>query len=66
MVTGIGVDLIEVDRVIRLVKRRISTKVFYREILIIQEDIRKAADNFAVKEAVSNVRNWFSNLYPHY
>ncbi|NLK74055.1 MAG: holo-ACP synthase [Clostridiales bacterium] len=54
MITGIGVDLIEIDRVTKACEkpgflRRIYTE---KEIELINLDIKKAADNFAVKEAV--------------
>ncbi|WP_455714331.1 holo-ACP synthase [Anaerosporobacter sp.] len=57
LIIGIGVDLIEVERVEKACKNehfleRCFTK---REIDLIREDIRKASDNFAVKEAVSKV-----------
>ncbi|HHU74250.1 MAG TPA: holo-ACP synthase [Clostridiales bacterium] len=57
MVTGIGVDLIEVDRVTKACEKEGFLRRYFteKEILIIQEDIRKAADNFAVKEAVSKM-----------
>ena len=54
MITGIGIDLIEIDRVDKACQkdsflRRIFTE---RERELITADQRKAADNFAVKEAV--------------
>lgn len=54
LIIGIGVDLIEVERVVRACEReRFQEKCFTkREIELIQEDKRKASDNFAVKEAV--------------
>lgn len=57
MITGIGVDLIEIDRVIEACsKDTFLTKNYTAdEILLIGKDIRKAADNFAVKEAVTKM-----------
>lgn len=57
MVTGIGVDLIEVERVVKACKKDSFLKKYYtdREIELIQIDINKAADNFAVKEAVAKM-----------
>lgn len=57
MITGIGVDLIEVDRVLKACRKtgflhRYFTK---NEIQNIESDLRIAADNFAVKEAVSKM-----------
>jgi holo-[acyl-carrier protein] synthase len=57
MITGIGVDLIEIDRVVRACQKDHFLKRYYteKEIVLIQTDIKKAADNFAVKEAVAKV-----------
>jgi holo-[acyl-carrier protein] synthase len=57
MITGIGVDLIEVDRVIKACSKEGFLKRYYteNEINIIESDPKKAADNFAVKEAVSKM-----------
>ncbi len=54
MIVGIGVDLIEIDRVISACERKKFLEKYYtkKEIDIIQFDKKKAADNFAVKEAV--------------
>ncbi|MDF2943971.1 MAG: hypothetical protein K0S01_2829 [Herbinix sp.] len=57
MITGIGVDLIEVNRVVRACQKdsflnRCYTK---REIELFKSDLKKAADNFAVKEAVAKM-----------
>lgn len=57
MITGIGVDLIEVNRVIQAFQKE-GFKLRYftqAEIDFIQEDYRLAADNFAVKEAVAKM-----------
>lgn len=52
---GIGIDLIEVERVEKACeKEHFLTRCFTeREIDLIREDKRKASDNFAVKEAIS-------------
>jgi len=57
MITGIGVDLIEVDRVVNACRRAGFLRRYFtnNEIRIIEADIRRAADNFAVKEAVSKM-----------
>lgn len=57
MITGIGVDLIEIDRVVKACRNENFLKRYYtdQEIELIKMDIRKAADNFAVKEAVSKM-----------
>lgn len=57
MIAGIGVDLVEIERVVRACKKDSFLKRYYteKEIELIQSDIKKAADNFAVKEAVSKV-----------
>lgn len=54
LIIGIGVDLIEVERVIKACEReRFQEKCFTkREIELIRADKKKASDNFAVKEAV--------------
>ena len=57
MITGIGVDLIEIDRVVRACQNDNFLKRYYtqKEIELIKLDIKKAADNFAVKEAVAKM-----------
>lgn len=57
MITGVGVDLIEVDRVLKACRKEGFLKRYYteNEIKMIDTDIKKAADNFAVKEAVSKL-----------
>ncbi len=57
MITGIGVDLIEIDRVMRACSKDSFLRRYFteKEIELIQADKRKAADNFAVKEAVSKM-----------
>ena len=57
MITGIGVDLIEINRVVQACQKdRFKLRNFTKaEIELIDVDPRKAADNFAVKEAVSKM-----------
>lgn len=57
MITGIGVDLIEVARVETACQKEGFLKKYYteREIELINQDRKKAADNFAVKEAVAKM-----------
>ena len=57
MITGIGVDLIEVERVTKACGKESFLKRYYTEAEqeLIHADIRKAADNFAVKEAVAKM-----------
>jgi holo-[acyl-carrier protein] synthase len=57
MITGIGVDLIEVDRVRRACQKELFLKKYYteQEIVLVNNDFKKAADNFVVKEAVSKM-----------
>ncbi|HBI74583.1 MAG TPA: holo-[acyl-carrier-protein] synthase [Lachnospiraceae bacterium] len=57
MITGIGVDLIEVERVVKACQKESFLTRLYtvHEIEIIRKDIKKAADNFAVKEAVAKM-----------
>jgi holo-[acyl-carrier protein] synthase len=57
MITGIGVDLIEVARVTKACDKESFLRRYFteKEIELISKDIKKAADNFAVKEAVSKV-----------
>lgn len=57
MITGVGTDLIEVERVVKACEREAFLNRIYTEAekKLIQLDKRKAADNFAVKEAVSKM-----------
>lgn len=57
MITGIGIDLIEINRVVQACQNEKFLKRYYteKEIELIRADIKKAADNFAVKEAVSKM-----------
>ena len=67
MITGIGVDLIEVNRVV-LACQKEHFKLRYftqQEIDIINTDPKKAADNFAVKEAVAKMLGTgFRDFFP--
>ncbi len=67
MIAGIGVDLIEVARVTKACGKEGFLRKYFteREIELILKDIRKAADNFAVKEAVAKVLGTgFSTFFP--
>lgn len=57
MIVGVGTDLIEIDRVTKACERDgFLNKCFtLKEQELIAQDKRKAAGNFAVKEAVSKV-----------
>ncbi len=57
MITGIGVDLVEIDRVVRACeKEAFGLRCFTKaELELIHADKKKAADNFAVKEAVAKM-----------
>lgn len=57
MIIGIGTDLIEIERVIKASKQDAFLIKYYtaKEIELIKNDKRKAADNFAVKEAVAKM-----------
>ena len=57
MITGIGVDLVEIHRVVQACqKEHFKLRYFTEaEIELIQTDQKKAADNFAVKEAVAKM-----------
>lgn len=57
MITGIGVDLIEINRVVQAYQKEGFKLRYYTqaEIDFIQREYRRAADNFAVKEAVAKM-----------
>ncbi|MBH1942226.1 holo-ACP synthase [Mobilitalea sibirica] len=57
MITGIGVDLIEVDRVLKACEKESFLNKYFtqEEVKMIKADRYKAAGNFAVKEAVSKM-----------
>ncbi|ABX41288.1 holo-ACP synthase [Lachnoclostridium phytofermentans] len=54
MIFGIGTDMIEINRVVKACERKtFLTKIYTeQEQKLLLSDIRKAASNFAVKEAV--------------
>jgi holo-[acyl-carrier protein] synthase len=67
MITGIGIDLIEVDRVTKACEKESFRKRYFtdKEIELIENDVKKAADNFAVKEAVAKVfGTGFQTFFP--
>lgn len=57
MISGIGTDMIEIQRVVKACEKEAFLKKYFteKEIQLIQLDKKKAADNFAVKEAVSKM-----------
>ncbi len=67
MITGIGVDLIEVARVTKAYDKESFRKRYFtnQEIELIEKDVKKAADNFAAKEAVAKVfGTGFQTFFP--
>jgi len=57
LIIGIGTDLIEIDRVIKACEKDAFLIKYFtqKEIDLIRKDLRKSADNFAVKEAVAKM-----------
>lgn len=57
MISGIGLDLIEIDRVMKAIEKESFLKKCFtqKEIELILQDKKKAAGNFAVKEAVAKM-----------
>lgn len=57
MIVGIGTDLIEIDRVLKACEKEAFLNKYFTqsERKLIEKDKKKAADNFAVKEAVSKM-----------
>lgn len=57
MITGIGIDLIEICRVTKACEKSsfLARCFTVAEIELLKKDIKKAADNFAVKEAVAKM-----------
>lgn len=57
MITGIGVDIIEISRVVKACEKEAFLKRCFtlEEIKLINQDSKRAADNFAVKEAVAKM-----------
>jgi holo-[acyl-carrier protein] synthase len=67
MIIGIGIDLIEVERVTKACQKKSFLNKYYTEAEqeLIREDIKKAADNFAVKEAVAKaLGTGFRTFFP--
>lgn len=54
MIAGIGMDMIEISRVVKACEREAFLVKYYTEAeqRLIALDLKRAADNFAVKEAV--------------
>jgi holo-[acyl-carrier protein] synthase len=57
MITGIGLDLIEVSRVVKACEKETFLRRCFTadEIDFFNNDFKRAADNFAVKEAVAKM-----------
>lgn len=57
MITGIGLDLIEINRVLKACEKETFLRKSFTsaEIALFEYDRIKAADNFAVKEAVAKM-----------
>ncbi|MEG1458228.1 MAG: holo-ACP synthase [Acetivibrio sp.] len=57
MIIGIGNDMIEIDRVVKACEKEAFLKKYFtpKEQKLIYLDKKKAADNFAVKEAISKM-----------
>lgn len=57
MIAGIGMDMIEINRVVKACEKEAFLRKCFteEEQRLIQIDKKKAADNFAVKEAVSKM-----------
>lgn len=57
MIAGIGMDMIEITRVVKACEKEAFLKKHFtpEEQRLIEADQKKAADNFAVKEAVSKM-----------
>lgn len=57
MIIGIGTDMIEIERVVKACQKEAFLLKYFtsKEIALISLDRKKAADNFAVKEAVSKM-----------
>ncbi len=67
MIKGIGNDIIEIERVVKACEKEAFLKKVFtaKEIELIKSDSKKAASNFAVKEAVSKVfGTGFSKVRP--
>lgn len=57
LIIGVGTDMIEIDRVLKACNKESFLLKHYteKEIELYHKDHKKAADNFAAKEAVSKV-----------
>ena len=57
MIVGIGTDLVEMDRVVKACEKDSFLKRCFteKEIVLIEKNKKKAAGNFAVKEAISKM-----------
>lgn len=57
MIAGIGMDMIEISRVVKACEREAFLTKYYteEEKKLIELDSKRAADNFAVKEAVAKM-----------
>lgn len=57
MIIGIGNDMIEIDRVVKACEKEAFLRKYFteKEQELIMQDVKKAADNFAVKEAVAKM-----------
>lgn len=57
MIIGIGIDLIEIERVLKACEKKRFIEKYYteKERELIKADSLKAASNFAVKEAISKM-----------
>ncbi len=67
MITGIGVDLIEIDRVTKACDKGSFLERYYTEAerKLIRANSKVAADNFAVKEAVAKMLGTgFRSFFP--
>ena len=57
MIIGVGTDMIEIERVVKACSKVAFLEKYFteKERKLISLDIKKAADNFAVKEAVAKM-----------
>ncbi len=67
MIKGVGVDIIEIQRINKAIKKQSFLEKCYtqKEIQLYSEDVEKMAGNFAVKEAVAKaLGTGFRNFSP--
>lgn len=67
MITGIGTDLIEIARVSKACEKKSFLERYFTsaELTLITKDLKKAADNFAAKEAVAKaLGTGFRTFFP--